>query len=198
MSYLLAAEITTETATGLAVSIFLLVVVLALCFYVFSKIHKARKARKKETKQLKSQGMLTRAYFPHVYGLPLPENMECEVRSYPDRIEFHGGNTDITLNRSKIINIETATDLDIQKQAVSSAGGAVVGYAAFGPLGAAIGGRVKNRTVATATTYLIISYRDGDALKHIGFEVTVYASEAYKIVEEFKKFNHNTSIKINL
>lgn len=178
--------------------------VLMLCilfFILFRRIHlskKRKKAEKRRIKQMKTEGMLSVATMPLVYGLPMPENTKCEIRTYADRFEFHGGNMDINLGRSKIVNVAVLSDVEIQHQAVSSVGGAALGYAALGPLGAAIGGRVKNRTVRTATPYLVITYRDGEELKNIGFEAAVAFNEAHKMVDEFKKFNHNTSMKIDL
>lgn len=168
------------------------------CIVMFRKTRKAQKESKKRFQQLKAAGMLTQAFLPHIYGLPMPENTNCTIQTYPDHIEFHGGNMDINLSRSKIVNMAVLSDVEIQHQAVSSVGGAALGYAALGPLGAAIGGRVKNRTVRTATPYLVITYRNGEELKNIGFEAAVAFSEAHKMVDEFKKFNHNASMKIDL
>ena len=191
--------LTVETMpVGLVVFLIIMVVLMIFSLYMFHITNKARKEGKKKVKDLKAQGMLSIAFLPHVYGLPIPENTNCEIRTYADRMEFHGGNADINLNRNKIVNVAMATDVDIQKQAVSSTGGAILGYAALGPLGAAIGGRVKNRTVRTATTYLIISYRDGESFKHIGFEVGPAINKAQELVNEFNKLNQNTVTKIDL
>ena len=65
--------------------------------------------------------------FHHVNGLPIPENILCEVFSYPDRIDFKSGSTEITLARTKIMDIFIKTDTEIRKQLVSSAGGAAAG-----------------------------------------------------------------------
>ena len=62
------------------------------------------------------------------------------------------------------------TDVEIQKQYVSSVGGAVGGYMLFGGLGAMIGGRAKERETAKTEYYLIITYRKNDELAYISFK----------------------------
>lgn len=63
----------------------------------------------------------------HVNGLPIAENLNCEINSYDDRLEFKSGTTNIKLPRNKITDMCIKTDVEIQKQAVSSIGGAIAG-----------------------------------------------------------------------
>lgn len=91
------------------------------------------------------------------------------------------------------------TDVEIQKQMVSSAGGAVAGGLMFGALGAIIGGRVKTKDIRTASHYLIITYTDNNSkLAYISFEVTNNLSAAGKLIKEFKQLNSTSGIQINL
>lgn len=179
-----------------------LVFIIFLLFLLFRIVHRSRKekkARKRHIKQLKAQGMQIMATMKHINGLPIPENANCDIYTFADHIEFHGGNMDMNLSRSKIVGITKTTDFEIQHQAVSSAGGAILGYAALGPLGAAIGGRVKNRTVRTATTYLIITYRDGETFKYIGFDAGTASIEALQMENEHKRLaNGAVSAQIDL
>lgn len=182
-----------------AIILVLLFVALIISFRQAHLMRKARKERQKELDKMHAQGMLSILTLPHTYGLPVPENTSCEIRTYADHFEFRGGNMDINLSRSKIVDVTVLSDVEIQHQAVSSIGGAALGYAALGPLGAAIGGRVKNHTVRTATPYLIITYRDGEELKHIGFEATASLQKASKLAEEHKRLSNGAgSVKINL
>ena len=84
--------------------------------------------KKKQT----STGITVYTAFHHVNGLPLAENLLCEVFSYPDRIEFKAGTTNIKLAREKITDMCLKFDTEIQNQAVSSIGGAIAGGVMFG------------------------------------------------------------------
>lgn len=137
--------------------------------------------------------------FHHVNGLPIPENLLCEVFSYPDLIEFKAGSTNIKLARKKITDMCIKSDTEIQNQVVSSVGGAIAGGMMFGALGAIIGGRVKNKKVKTITQYLIITYTgEQGELKYIGFDIKNNPPSAVKLVKEFQDLNNNAEIQIEL
>jgi hypothetical protein len=95
--------------------------------------------KKKEKKNF--EGITIYTAFHHTDGLPIVENMLCEVFSYPDRMDFKAGTTEIKLSKDKITDMCIKTDIEIQQQAVSSVGGAIAGAALFGTLGAVIGGK---------------------------------------------------------
>lgn len=99
----------------------------------------------KKEKKKSLDGITIYTAFHHVDGLPIPANVLCEVFSYPDRIDFKAGSTEITLSKNKITDISIKTDTEIQQQLVSSVGGAVAGAMFLGSLGAVIGGRVKQK-----------------------------------------------------
>ena len=146
--------------------------------------------KKKQT----STGITVYTAFHHVNGLPLAENLLCEVFSYPDRIEFKAGTTNIKLAREKITDMCLKFDTEIQNQAVSSIGGAM-----FGTLGAIIGGRAKNKKVKTTTQYLIITYTgEQGELKYIGFDIKNNPPSAAKLVKEFRELNTNSGVQIEL
>ena len=78
-------------------------------------------------------------------------------------------------------------------------GGAVAGGVIFGPLGAIIGGRAKNKKVKTVTQYLIITYTgENGELKYIGFDIKNNPLSAMKLVKEFHTLNTNEGIQIEL
>lgn len=118
--------------------------------------------------------------------------------SYPDRIEFKAGTTNIKLSKEKITDMCIKTDIDIQNQVVSSVGGAVGGAMLFGPLGAMIGGRAKTKKVKNVTTYLIITYSSDNELKYIGFDTVNNPASAIKLVKEFKDSDSTSSMQIEL
>lgn len=188
---------------GEMLPLFILIGVLVLLIIFYIKMirvtSKAQKARKQHQSTLKAQGMSIYATFTHVNGLPISENLFCEVISFPNRIEFKAGTTDITLSREKITDMCVKTDVEIQQQYVSSIGGAVGGAILFGPLGAMIGGRTKKKTDKKRHTYLIITYMgDQGELKYIGFDATVNTIAATKLVNEFHKLNQNSGVRIQL
>lgn len=152
--------------------------------------------KKKEKKNF--EGITIYTAFHHVNGLPIPKNVLCEVFSYPDRIDFKSGTTEIKLPKEKITDISIKTDTEIQQQLVSSAGGAIAGAMLFGSLGAIIGGRVKTKKVKTTTNYLIITYKSENELKYIGFDIQNNPSSADKLVKEFQKSNSASGVKIEL
>lgn len=192
-----------KSTLGEMLPLFILIGVLVLliifCIKMIRVTSKAQKVRKQQQSTLKAQGMSIYATFTHVNGLPISENLLCEVFSFPNRIEFKAGTTDITLSREKITDMCVKTDVEIQQQYVSSIGGAVGGAILFGPLGAMIGGRAKKKTDKKRHTYLIITYMgDQDELKYIGFDATVNTIAATKLVTEFHKLNQNSGVRIQL
>lgn len=154
--------------------------------------------RKKEKKDLTDLSIYTA--FHLVSGLPLVEESLCEVFSFPDRLDFKCGTTEITLSKSKITDMMVKTDTEIQNQIVSSAGGAISGALLFGAIGAIIGGRAKSKKVKNISNYLIITYRDnkeGD-LKFIVFDTKNNPASAHKLVKEFQQISNSSNTKIIL
>ena len=157
-------------------------------------------ARSKAKKKRKAQGGSTmRAALKHIYGLPIAENVVCTVKSFAQKIEFSAGNMSVNLEKSKIIDMSITTDVDIQKQYVSSAGGAIGGAILFGPVGALIGGRAKKKKITQSTSYFIITYNSDGETKYIGFELqdSFALSAASRFVREFKKQERET-VQVNL
>ena len=76
------------------------------------------------------------------------------------------------LDRERVRDVCLKTDIDIQKQYVSSSGGAIAGGLLFGPVGALIGGRTKQKKIKNVSTYLIITYTNDDEIKYVGFDAT--------------------------
>lgn len=166
---------------------------------------KSRKKKKKQKEAFQEEkrrlGRLTSIAGYHVTGLPLPENTICTITNYEDRMELKAGTTEIRLQRTKITDVCMKTEEEIQKQVVSSIGGAVAGGLLFGPLGAAIGGRAKTKKLKTTHQYFIISYiGDNKELKYICFEIvdSNNTKDVYKVIEEFKERNVNSDVHIEL
>nr|DAQ34758.1 MAG TPA: hypothetical protein [Caudoviricetes sp.] len=152
--------------------------------------------KKKEKKDLTNLSIYTA--FHHISGLPIVEDTLCEVYSFPDRLDFKAGTTEITLSKDKITDMSIKTDTEIQNQAVSSVGGAVAGGMLFGAIGAVIGGRAKNKKVKTVTKYLIITYLGDTEPKFIIFDIKNNPQSADKLVKEFQKTDSSSGVKIEL
>lgn len=123
---------------------------------------------------------------PHVNGLPVGENALCQLYYCNDKIVIDCNDLSLNLITDNINSIVILTDVEIQQQYVSSAGGAVAGAMMFGPIGALIGGRTKKKTFRDIKKYLIITYDDNREIKHYGFDVT-YTPKSNKIVKLFNK-----------
>lgn len=182
-----------QTTLGELMPIFivLFVCLIFLVFLVFAIIagSKVRKKEKNKVQELKTKGLTFHTYFSHLNGLPIAEGTMCEFFSYPDRYEFKVNKTDIKLPKDRITDVCVKTDVEIQQQYVSSAGGAIGGAIMFGAVGALIGGRAKKKQIKTVEHFLIITYTKDDEIKHIGFNVTNDVMQAGKVVAEFKKEN---------
>lgn len=107
----------------------------------------------------------------HMAGLPLAQDVWCDIKIGDDYVEIIGSGNTFKLDLAKITDMQGKTDVDIQKQYSSSAGGAVAGAMVFGPLGAIIGGRAKKKTTQTLEHYFIITYQKDGAPAYISFRV---------------------------
>lgn len=108
----------------------------------------------------------------HMAGLPIAEGAEIFVYRCKDKVVFERNQDTIELDINKVTDILIKTDVEIQKNYVSSAGGAVGGYVLFGPLGAMIGGRTKEKKSTIIEKYLIFAYEKNDGTEYISMEVT--------------------------
>ncbi|MBN1042511.1 MULTISPECIES: hypothetical protein [Clostridium] len=130
---------------------------------------------------------------PHVNGLPIAENTLCQIYYTDDNLFIDGSGQSFNLSNEKISAIEIKTDVEIQKQYVSSVAGGITGAIVFGPLGALIGGRVKEKKIKNTTRYLIITYTSDNEIKYLGFDIT-YTPKALEIIKLFNKNNLNKNI----
>ena len=130
---------------------------------------------------------------PHVNGLPIAENTLCQIYYTDDNLFIDGSGQSFNLSNEKISAIEIKTDVEIQKQYVSSVAGGITGTLVFGPLGALIGGRVKEKKIKNTTRYLIITYTSDNEIKYLGFDIT-YTPKALEIIKLFNKNNLNKNI----
>ena len=99
-----------------------------------------------------------RGKFNMAGGLDIPAGVPCNVEFYDDHIGIVALGREYKLPHRKIQNVSISTIKELQKQYVSSAGGAILGAAIAGPLGALIGGGAKQKTIRSNKHLLIFAY----------------------------------------
>lgn len=187
-------------------TIFVIAMIFCLCIIIFCicmiisciKIIKAKRRGKKINKEkIRNNNASYMAILKHFYGLPIADGIMTRCFWCNDKVIFEANGASFNLPFSKITDVSIKTDVEIQKQYVSSAGGAVAGAVLFGPLGAAIGGRAKEKTNRQITTYLIFTYLDNQELKYIALESS-YLPNAQKFVNAFQKIKPATAKSFDL
>ena len=129
-------------------------------------------------------------------GLGLPEGAPASVCFYEENLEIISGSTRFSLKYPKIVDMQSKTNFEIEKQYTSSAGGAVAGAMLFGPLGAMIGGRVKEKKHTTVEYYFIISFMNkNNEIEFISLKLMnlIASNAANKVIKKYRdKFNKTT------
>lgn len=177
---------------------FLLIVLVVGMIRRKVEVNKEKRAKQQE---LENRGLTASTFGKHVHGLPMPEGKICEIYSFPEKVEIKSDHMQFNLDKTKITDVTITTDTEIQKQYVSSVGRAVGGAVLFGPLGAMIGGRAKEKTLKTLTNYLIFTYQKENENEpiFIGFEITTSnLIQGGKFVDEFKETNQDRETVIDL
>lgn len=108
----------------------------------------------------------------HMDGLPVAEGADMYLYLCDDKMIFERNENIYNLEFSKLRDVTIKTDEEIQKAYVSSVGGAIAGQMLFGTLGAMVGGRAKEKTTKTITSYLIFTYDKDGKNEFISFVIT--------------------------
>lgn len=163
--------------------IFVFIVVIAILkqFDVLSYEQKEKRENKKQELQAEECVSLR-----HVAGLPLAENCMCNLYLCKDKIVIESEGATFNLLKEKLIDVNLKTETEIRKAYVSSVGGAVGGALLFGPLGAMIGGRTKEKEDKTEKQFLIFTYLKDNQNQYISFEITREFSKALKFIKDFR------------
>lgn len=134
------------------------------------KTKKQKAEQKSKNEMVKDEWSRT---FPceHITGLPLAQGSACTIVFNDDGISIDGGGNVFRVAFDRVTDLQIKSDVDIQKNYVSSVGGAVGGAVLFGPLGAIIGGRAKEKRTKTAEYYLIITYNKDGAVDYLSFHI---------------------------
>ena len=154
---------------------------------------------KKEKAKIKNVRLSTVAV-KHFTGLPLAEGIGCVIRHDPNGFAFISGGNTFNLPNNKITDICIKTDADIRKQYVSSVGGAVGGAVLFGPIGAMIGGRAKEKKTTEFNRYLIFTYLKEEEITYVCFEIygTAVLMRVQHWINEFRQSPHAQGASVTL
>lgn len=129
------------------------------------------KPKDKSRKAQGGSGGVSDLYGKHAGGLPLAPGADCGITCVNGRLAIKGGGNTINLSLDKVTDVSIQSEAEIRKQYVSSVGGAVAGAVLFGPVGAVIGGRAKQKQTRTVTSYLVITYLKDDQVSVIFFQI---------------------------
>lgn len=170
----------------------ILVLIAFLIFCVYMAIQNSKgKKNMKET-------MHTKLFVNHFYGLPVVEGTHTVIEDIKEEFLFTASGNEFRLNKNKITDISIKRDVDIQKQYVSSVGGAIGGAALFGSVGAMIGGRAKEKKTKTVNRYIIFTYiKDDGNINYMTFECFDYR-KIVKMIEDFNKLGKGQSNVVQL
>lgn len=154
--------------------------------------------KQSETKSAK-QGHMIKAKLQLVGGLMnLPEGSICRAKYNKSQITFSASGQEFSLDAFKMLDASVMTSTEIQKQYVSSVGGAVAGAVLLGPLGAILGGSASKRTVKTKRKYLVFSYLSNEETKYIVFDVTTIPAVGNRIASTYRYLKKNGKVKVEL
>lgn len=142
---------------------------------------------KAETEEAKKRGARVFGRFILSAGLPLPEKSQCDIYSIPGFYQIVTPGAVFNIDKLKVTSVSIKTDEEISKQAVSSVGGAVLGGAMFGVVGAAIGGRAKTTNVHEYKNFLVFVYEKDSSVDFAVFSCDKRMSQARDFVTQFEK-----------
>lgn len=123
----------------------------------------------------------------HMAGLPLPQAAFCLITFEENCVSFFSGGSTFNLNYEKISAMNLSTSTEIESAYISSVGGAVAGAALFGPLGALVGGRTKEKKVKKVEHYMIFTYLKDGRIDYISVKVQEnHVTKAAKLVDQYR------------
>lgn len=176
----------------------ILFLICIFCFRMIVVTSRQKREAKKRKLELRSSGVINMAAGSLMAGLPLAEGTVCDIYEYGDKVVFKAGGSDFNLDKEKITDTSIKTDREITSQYVSSIGGAVAGAFLFGPLGAMVGGRAKQKKSNKVSQYLIFTYLKEGSVDYISFDVTANYSQAFRISNNFKNGSAAATFSVNL
>ena len=129
----------------------ILFLILVLCTILGRKRFKGNGYMKRNAKKAKAFGCTE---LTHVSGLTVSDGAKCGLIFLRDEIVVLNGRSDYHIRTEQITEVTTKTETEINKAYVSSTGGALAGGLMFGAVGAAIGGRTKQKPALMQEAFL--------------------------------------------
>ncbi len=169
-------------AAVIGISVFFLAIA-ALC--LVPRKEKPGEVSWVEQKKAQSELRKKQVSGTHMAGLSIAEGISTIITFADNEITMDANSTQFSVTYDKVSDVQVMTNVDIQKQYVSSIGGAVGGAVLFGPLGAMVGGRAKQKKIRTIENYLVITYWKDDTLDYISFKL-FERSNADRLIEKNK------------
>lgn len=121
-------------------------------------------------------------------GVNLPQNAAVSIKMNPNEVVISGNNQEFLISSDKLMNVDLKSDTELEQIIEQSLPGMVIGAAAFGVIGAMIGGRVKTKEKKKVNHFLIINFQS-DELKTIVIDASKDWHNAAGLVDLFRKFN---------
>ncbi|MFC4355346.1 hypothetical protein ACFO0S_09830 [Chryseomicrobium palamuruense] len=122
-------------------------------------------------------------------GVNLPQNTSVQVKMNTNEVMISGNNQEFLISFEKLVNVDLKSDVEMEQIIEQSLPGMVIGAAAFGVIGAMIGGRVKTKEKKKVSHFLIINFQS-DELKTIVIDASKDWYNAAGLVDLFRKFNN--------
>lgn len=101
-----------------------------------------------------------------ISGLPLSEGSFVQVNASPEGLRMvsivGNGKQEFNLSLDKITSVRLMNEQEIRKVVEQSVPGMIIGAAAFGIIGAMIGGRVQTKEKKTLKQILLIDYTSNE------------------------------------
>ena len=133
-------------------------------------------------------------------GLPLAGGTMCLVSLTETGVAISAPGAKFNISIEKITSISTKTDTEIQenKQLVSSIGGTLIGAALFGLPGAIVGGGPKEKTVSSTVyhNFMVITYKKDDSVSSVVFALKGSPMEAMPFITNFGLINQNKQSEV--
>lgn len=195
-------QIASNKASNYIPMIFALIVFISL--FVFNLISYSKTKGKIENKLSKPIKPNAQTVGTLVEGLPIPASVPVAVFLYENRIDLEAvtgtasPNQKFSLDVDKIQRVSLLNESQVQQIIKQSAPGMIIGAAAFGILGAMVGGRVKTKQATVINQLLLIDYISNGESKQILLNVSNDTFQATTFVSKINKMNPSTNQPIQL
>lgn len=207
------AQITSNKISNYIPIIITLIVFIALFIFNLVSYSKTKekndKTKKKnnnakENKPLKPIKPSAQTVGMLIDGLPVPASVPVAVYLYENRIDLEAvtrtasPNQKFSLDINKIQRVSLLNESQVQQVIKQSAPGMIIGAAAFGVLGAMIGGRVKTKQTTVISHLLLIDYTSDGESKQILLNVSNDIFQATTFAKKVNSVNPHINQTVQL